>query len=392
MTRSTRYAALALLASAAPSLHAQAHARTIDSLMAAYAAPDGPGASVLVIRDGTTVFAKGYGRADVERGVAVTPATNFRLASLTKQFTATAVMLLVADHRLRYDDDITTLLPGLPAFARAVTVRQLLTHTSGLPDYEDFVPDSQTAQVHDADIPSLIGHAAGPKFPPGTRYAYSNTGYGLLALIAERAAGVGFARFLHERIFAPLHMTGTVAYEAGRSTVPHRAYGYTLRDGVPRPTDQSNTSAVLGDGGIYSSAVDLAKWDRAQERHTLVSAEAQRLAWTPPALPGGEHTEYGFGWFVDHDTGTLRLRHHGESRGFTNGIIRYPERRLTVVVLTNRTGGAPWDIAQRIAELYLGATVAPSPTWHPGAGTTTTRWNGGGGIWRAHPTGGKAAL
>lgn len=358
--------ALVLLVTPVSPSHAQTHRRTIDSLMAPYAAPNGPGASVLVIKDGRTAFIKGYGGADIERGVAVTPATDFRLASLTKQFTATAVMLLVADHRLRYDDDVTTLVAGLPAFARGVTVRQLLTHTGGLPDYEDFVPDSQTAQVHDADIPGLISQAAGPKFAAGTRYAYSNTGYGLLSLIVEHASGMGFARFLQERIFAPLHMTGTVAYEAGRSTVPHRAYGYTLDGTVPRPTDQSNTSAVLGDGGIYSSAVDLAKWDRALERHTLVSAEAQRLAWTPPSLPAGEHTEYGFGWFVDRDTGTLRLRHHGESRGFTNGIIRYPERRLTVVILTNRTGGAPWDIAQRVAELYLGASsVTPSAAWHP---------------------------
>jgi CubicO group peptidase (beta-lactamase class C family) len=123
---------------------------------------------------------------------------------------------------------------------------------------------------------------------------------------------------------------------------------------------------VLGDGGIYSSAVDLARWDAAMERHTLVSADAQRLAWTPPSLPDGARTEYGFGWFVDHDMRTMRLRHHGESRGFTNGIIRYPDRRLTVVVLTNRTGGAPWDVAQRIAELYLGASAGtPSPAWHP---------------------------
>jgi CubicO group peptidase (beta-lactamase class C family) len=345
---------------------AQTHAQAIDSLMAGYAAPNGPGASVLVIRNGKTVFTKGYGRADIEGGVAVTPATNFRLASLTKQFTATAVMLLVAEHRLRYDDDITRLIPGLPAFARGVTVRQLLTHTSGLPDYEDFVPDSQTVQVHDADIPRLIAHADAPKFAAGTRYAYSNTGYGLLSLIIEHVSGIGYARFLRERIFAPLHMTGTVAYEEGRSSVPHRAYGYTLDGAIPRRTDQSNTSAVLGDGGIYSSAVDLAKWDTALERHTLLSAEAQRLAWTPPSLPDGARTEYGFGWFVDRETGTLRLRHHGESRGFTNGIIRYPERRLTVVVLTNRTGGAPWEIAQKVADLFLVPPLpGPPSSWHP---------------------------
>jgi CubicO group peptidase (beta-lactamase class C family) len=161
-------------------------------------------------------------------------------------------------------------------------------------------------------------------------------------------------------------MTGTVALEEGRSVVPHRAYGYRVDSNGVRRTDQSNTSAVLGDGGIYSSAIDLEKWDRALERHTMVSAEAQRLAWTPHSLANGSTTEYGFGWFVDRDHGTMRLRHHGESRGFTNAILRYPERRLTVVILTNRSGGAPWDIAQRIAELYLPpSSGGPSPVWRP---------------------------
>ena len=337
-----------------PPASAQAPERAVDSLLADYARPGMPGASVVVLRGGRAVFARGYGLAEVETRTPVAAETNFRLASLSKQFTATAVMLLEAVGRLRYDDPIGPLVPGLPAWARAVTVRQLLTHTAGLPDYEDFVPDSQTAQVHDADVPGLIARATGPKFAPGSRYDYSNTGYCLLALVVERVSGRRFADFLRERIFLPLGMTATLAFEDGRSTVPHRAFGYTVdSSGAVRRTDQSNTSATLGDGGIYSSTADLAKWDAALERHTLVSADAQRLAWTPPTLPDGATTQYGFGWFVDRDRGTMRLKHHGETRGFTNAILRYPERRLTVVVLTNRTGGGPSDLAQRIADLYL---------------------------------------
>lgn len=348
-------------------LPAQVVERRVDAMMEEYARAGAPGASLLVVRGGRVAYARGYGLAEVETRTPVTPRTNFRLASLSKQFTATAVMLLVADGKLRFDDSLSALLPDLPAFARGVTVRQLLTHTAGLPDYEDFVPDSQSAQVHDRDVPALIGRAAGPRFAPGTRYAYSNTGYVLLALVVERASGQRFAEFLRRRIFAPLGMTGTVALEAGRTVVPHRAFGYTVDSaGAVGRTDQSNTSATLGDGGIYSSAADLARWDRALERHTLVSADAQRLAWTPPALPGGAPTAYGFGWFVTDDRGTTRLIHHGESRGFTNAIVRYPERRLTVVVLTNRTGGAPWDIAQRVAELYLARPLAgPLTLWRP---------------------------
>jgi CubicO group peptidase (beta-lactamase class C family) len=338
----------------APMLHAQASSRerAIDSRWARTASPDGPGASLLVVRDGQVAFAKGYGLANLERHEPVTPETNFRLASLSKQFTATAIMLLVADGRLRYDDSISTLVAGLPAFARGVTVRHLLNHTSGLPAYEDFVPDSQTTQVHDADVPALISQAPGLKFAPGTHYAYSNTGYCLLALVVEHVTGQHFADVLRARIFTPLGMTSTMAREE-QTVVPHRAYGYTVRSAGVRLTDQSNTSATLGDGGIYSSIVDLAKWDRALAQHTLVSADAQRLAWTPPTLPDTAVTEYGFGWFVDRARGTMRLWHYGESRGFTNAILRYPERRFTVVILTNRTGGTPWDIAEQVADLYL---------------------------------------
>lgn len=365
MTHVARFIALTLPLLATPVI-AQSPDRSIDSLMAQYARTDGPGASLLVIRDGRVTCMKGYGLADVENHAPVTPESNFRLASLSKQFTATAILLLVADGKLGYDDAITTVLPGLPSLANGVTVRHLLNHTSGLPDYEDFVPASQTAQVHDRDIPRLIAHASAPKFPAGTRYSYSNTGYGLLALIVECASGQRFGDFLHDRIFASLGMMGTVAHEEGRSVVAHRAYGHSVNSSGVRRTDQSNTSAVLGDGGIYSSTADLAKWDRALEQHTLVSAEAQQLAWTPPVLGGGQSTEYGFGWFIDRDHGTIRLRHHGESRGFTNSVLRYPEKRLTVAILTNRTGGAPWDVAQRIAELYLDpSTGGPSAPWHP---------------------------
>ena len=339
------------LTHAAPA-QSQARVRAINSLMKGYALPNGPGASVLVVHNGRIDLIRNYGRSDVERALPVRKETNFRLASLTKQFTATAVMLLAADGKLRYDDSIGAIIPALPEFAKQVTIRQLLHHAGGLPAYEDFVPDTQTAQVHDRDVPALIGHASIARFSPGTRFEYSNTGYVLLALVVEHASGQRFADFLHDRIFAPLRMTGTIALEEGRSRVQHRAYGYTVDSNGVRRTDQSNTSATLGDGGIYSSVADLAKWSRALEQHTLVSAAAQRMAWTPAVLADGRESAYGFGWFVERDRGMQRLRHTGESRGFTNAIVMYPQRRLTVVVLTNRSGGEVGDMAQRIADLY----------------------------------------
>jgi CubicO group peptidase (beta-lactamase class C family) len=327
--------------------------RTVDSLLANYAKPGAPGASVVVVRDGRVLLERAYGLADVDSNVRATPRTDYRLASLTKQFTAMAVMILAERGTLSYDDSVSRYLPELPAYARGVTIRNLLHHTGGLWDYEDFVPDSQTYQVKDRDVLQLVLRADSLYFRPGSAFRYSNTGYALLALVVERASGRPFARFLGDRIFRPAGMSGTVAYEMGISTVPHRAYGFSRDSSGWRRTDQSNTSATLGDGGIYTSVDDLAKWCRALLGHRLVSAATQQLAWSSATTANGESAGYGFGWRVDHDAHGLRIWHHGETRGFTNGVVLYPDRRLIVAVLTNRLGGTPWDIAQRIAEIFL---------------------------------------
>ena len=338
---------------------------TVDSLMARYNSPDSPGASVVVIHDGKVAYMHAYGLSDLDSNVKATPATDYRLASLTKQFTATAIMLLVADGKLRYDDHVIDLLPGFPAYGRDITIRHLLTHTSGLWAYEDFVPDTASVQVKDHDVLALLGRADSTYFAPGSAFRYSNSGYAVLALVVEQVSGMPFARFLHDRIFQPLGMDSTVAYEKGVSRVPNRAYGYSRRGDRFVRTDQSPTSAVLGDGGIYTSVADLVRWDHALESHALLSADARKLSWTPFVLSDGEPTQYGFGWFVDQDRGRTRLTHNGETRGFTNAIIRYPDERLSVIVLTNRTDSAPWDVAQKIADVWLGpAKSGPrAPTW-----------------------------
>ena len=323
----------------------------IDSIFSAYARPDGPGASVLVVRNGEVAASRSYGLATLDPRVPTGERTNYRLASLSKQFTAAAIMLLVREGRLRYDDRLTDLLPGVPAFARDVRVRHLLTPTSGLWAYEDFVPDSQTRQVKDRDVLASLPQADSLYFPPGSAYRYSNTGYALLSLIVEKLSGQRYATFLHDRIFAPVGMAATVAYEAGVSTVPNRALGYAIRSSGTTLSDQSSTSAVLGDGGIYSSLHDLLAWDRALDAGTLLTREELRTAWTPMTLTDGTATRYGFGWFVDREDGELRVSHHGETSGFTNFILKYPDRRLTVIVLTNRRGGVPWDLAARVAAL-----------------------------------------
>ena len=323
----------------------------IDSIFAAYNHPDTPGASIVVVRDGVVAFDAAYGMADLEVKVRATPRTDYRLASLTKQFTATAIMLLIQDGKLRLDQPVAAVLPGFPSSARSVTVRQLLTHTSGLWAYEEFVPDTQSVQVTDHDVLSLIGRADSTYFTPGTQYRYSNSGYVVLALIVEAVSHRPFAAFLRERIFAPLHMNSTVAYRAGVSVVPNRAFGYSRTATGFHRTDQSPTSATLGDGGIYTSTHDLVAWNKALDEHTLINATMQQLAWTPNRLSNGTATTYGLGWNVDQRPRGRRIWHTGETRGFTNAIVKYPDQGVTVMVLTNRSGGDPLSLAEAVAAL-----------------------------------------
>jgi CubicO group peptidase (beta-lactamase class C family) len=303
----------------------------------------------LVVRDGLPIIRHSVGLADLESRTAATPATNYRLASMTKQFTAAAILLLAEDGRLSLADPVRKWLPTLPAAANDITIRHLLTHTSGLIDYEDVMAEGTSRQLHDADVLHLLESQDRTYFAPGTAYRYSNSGYSLLALIVGRASGTDFATFLRQRIFLPLHMQNTVAFEEGISTVANRAYGYSLVNNSWTRTDQSLTSAVLGDGGIYSSIDDLAKWDAALYDSRLLRPESLRAAFTPATKTDDPAVQYGFGWRMTGES----LWHSGETMGFRNAIVRFPKHRLTVVVLTNRDDGEPYFLALAIAKIYL---------------------------------------
>jgi CubicO group peptidase (beta-lactamase class C family) len=290
---------------------------------------------------------------DMEAQISATPQTNYRLASVSKQFTAASILLLAEDGRLHLDDKVRHWLPTLPHVADPITLRHLLTHTSGLIDYEDVMDPADTRQVHDADVLELLQSQDRTYFAPGTGYRYSNSGYALLALIVERAAKQRYADFLGERIFRPLGMANTVAHEAGISEVAHRAYGYSLetstgaKHGAWVRTDQSTTSAVLGDGGIYSSIDDLARWDAALYDERLLKWASLQQAFAPATQTDDPDVRYGFGWRISGET----LWHSGETIGFRNVIVRYPKRHMTVIVLTNRDDPEPYAMAKKIAEL-----------------------------------------
>lgn len=337
-----------VLAGCAGSAGTMTDAAAVDTIMQAYQG-DVPGASVLVIRDGRAVLRKGYGLANLEDHEAATPATNYRLASISKQFTATAILLLVEDGRLDLDQRIREWLPSLPAATDAITIRQLLTHTGGLIDYEDVMPANLATQLRDVDVLHLMEAQDRLYFTPGSHYRYSNGGYAMLALIVEKASGVRFEEFLRQRIFEPLGMHNTLAYVNGGPPVSHRAYGYSEGASGWTRTDQSLTSAVLGDGGIYSSIDDLARWDAALYSDRLLSARSRELvfhAWTPT---DDADVRYGFGWRITGES----LWHSGESIGFRNVFVRYPQRQLSVVILSNRNDPEPYRLALAIARHYL---------------------------------------
>lgn len=340
-------------------------AQQIDQVFRPLIGPSSPGLSVIVLKNGETVFVGTYGLANLETQTAITPNTDFRLASFTKQFTAMCIMLLVDDGKLSYDDTLTKIFPDFPAYGSAITVRMLLTHTSGLKDYEDIysaqfpgADDRKIPQINDMQILAMMKQQISGDFPPGSRWRYSNTGYAMLAMIVEKVSGKSFGAFLRERIFVPLGMKNTVAYEKGKKEVPNRAFGYTNKDSRWIEADQSSTSAVLGDGGIYSNVEDLAKWDRALRVHTLLSAAEIQAAFTPVKVPGGAKTEdgtpteYGFGWFLDPYNGRKRTWHSGTTTGFRTFIDHFTDEELTIIILCNRDDLQPGKLADRVADLY----------------------------------------
>jgi CubicO group peptidase (beta-lactamase class C family) len=352
-----------------------------------------PGFAVLVKKDRKIVFEKGYGVRDLRRRIAIDAQTNFRLASVTKQFTAMAIMLLVRDRRLRYDRPLTDIFPEFPAYGKQITIRNLLNHTGGLPDYEDLMESaekrrrnagkneeplwSEVKQIRDAEVLQLLEKESQAQFPAGTKWAYSNSGYVVLGLIVAKVSGKSFGDFLHERIFVPLKMGHTLAFEKGKNEIPNRAYGHKLIVPDHRPqvevfseTDQSSTSATQGDGGIYSNLEDLSKWDDALANHTLLSENDFLPASTPAKLPPGAEAKlaedvpeslrghagaYGFGWFLNLEEAHPLLWHYGDTMGFKSAILRYTRDNVTVIFLSNRTDLDQGALALQAAQLFLAA-------------------------------------
>ena len=299
------------------------------------ALPPHVGACVLAVDRGEVVLRHAAGLADVENNTPCTPDTCFRMASVSKQFTAAAVLLLVDRGQLALDDALDKFFPGFPEYGRKITVKHLLTHTSGLPDYEELIPEGTTLQLDDLDVVHLLMETRAPLFAPDEKWQYSNSAFALLGMIVEIVAEKPFHEFMVDEIFRPLAMNDALLYQRGLNEAPHRAFGHERKDGRWVRADQSLTSAIRGDGVVYASQNDYLKWLAGLDQRRLLSAASYEAMFAPQAKTDRGANHYGYGWFLDEYRGERRIHHNGDTRGFRLCVQIFPERRAAVLVQLN---------------------------------------------------------
>ena len=335
----------ALLLLTAATLAAQAD--KVDEFIAAEMKRQNvPGLSLAVIKDGKIVKAQGYGLADIKGKVPATPQTIYRIASVSKQFIASGIMLLAQDGKLAIDDPASRHLEGTPAAWKAITIRHLLTHTSGLIRE---APGFDPLKVQpDADV-IKTAYATPLRFAPGEKWEYSNTGYFVLAEIIRIVSGRPWPDFLNERVFAPSGMTAT--YPTNTSTrVANRAVGYSDNDRLRVAADWP---VLRPSGAFLSTVLDLAKWDAVLNTDKILTESSRRQMWTPVTLSGGSTAPYGFGWQLSSFKGRRRIHHSGGMPGTRTEFARFPDDRLTIIVLMNLDDADVDSVVTGIAALYL---------------------------------------
>jgi len=328
-----------------------------DAIMSGIYKTDQPGAALLVMKDGNIWMRKAYGMADLELGVALEPDMIFRIGSMTKPFTAVAILILAEQGRLALSDPIGKFLPDYPAQGQAVTVEQLLTHTSGIPNYTSF-PEWQLLMRKDMTLTELIDvfKYKPREFEPSDRWKYSNSGYILLGAIIERASGLTYEAFLKKNIFDPLGLKHTF-YGSVSPIIPGRVRGYEAgSDGTFLNAGYISMTQPYAAGSLLCNIDDLAAWNQALLAGKLIKSETLEKAWTAYKLKDGTSTGYGYGWSIGESFGTRVITNDGDINGFASVGILFPEERLFIALLTNSEAGElrPEPIASRIAALALG--------------------------------------
>ena len=323
-----------------------------------------PGLALLVAREGKIVRAQGYGLANIELQVPVKPETVFQSGSSGKQFTATAVMMLVEEGKIRLDDPVTNYLQDAPESWKQVSIRELLSHTAGFTDYPekfDFRKDYSETEL------LRIIYGIPLAYRPGTKWSYANLGYATLGIVIHRVTGTFYGDFLQQRIFHPLGMsTARIISEA--DIIPNRAAGYRLVNGTFKNQDWvAPTVNTTADGSLYFSILDLAKWDAALYTEKVLKRSTLEQMWTPAKVSNGTPNSghYGFGWSIGSTDGHRVIEHGGAWQGFKTHISRYIDDKLTVVVLTNLDAARPERICEQVAKFQLSASIQPSENTRP---------------------------
>jgi CubicO group peptidase (beta-lactamase class C family) len=340
-----------------------------DALLAGLIKTNDPGLAVLVAQDGKILFEKGYGLADREQQVPVIPQTTFRIGSITKQFTASAILKLQEEGKLSVDDKLSKYIPNFPR-GDEVTLRLLLTHTSGIHSYTDepdFIGRVTNASTTGAIIEEMKQYPY--DFDPGAKWRYDNSGYLLLGYIVEKVSGQGYGDYLHGNFFEPLGMTNTGAYRTHLG-LPHEALGYNLATNGFQPALNWDMSWAGGAGVLYSTVEDLYRWNEGIFNGRVLDAASLKAAFTPVKmtenLTRDPDSGYGFGWIVTRHRGLREILHNGGLNGFSSSLLRLPDEKFTVVILANaqpgRPDASPNQLAYKLVDIYLAAKLAPLPT------------------------------
>lgn len=307
--------------------------------------------SLRIIQDGKVAKTATYGLANLELNVAVKPETVFEIGSITKQFTAAGILLLAQDGKLSVDDPISRYLKNTPAAWTNITIRHLLSHTSGIKSYTGLIGFELTRHLtQEQFIRAIGGHPL--EFQPGESWKYSNTGFNLLGYIIENVTDKKYWDFMNERIFGPLEMTATRERRPG-DIIPNRAAGYEQTNHVWINRDYDLTD-VFAAGAIVSNIGDLAKWNAALEGEAILNASSKEQMWTPTKLKDGKMTKYGLGWFIERVEGHRNIGHGGATSGFSASIQRFPDDKLVVILLSNTDEQIGTTLARHVVRFYFG--------------------------------------
>lgn len=352
------------LALAAPSALAADVASDLDKLFSAAYPADGPGAAVLVEQNGKPLLRKAYGLADLELGVPLAPDSIFRIGSITKQFTSVLVMQLVQEGKLAENDPITKFFPDFPpAQGQGVTVRHLMTHTSGIPSYTDLAEWLPRIR-EDLSVQQILDFTKDkPRdFPPGTQWKYSNTGYIVLGAILEKVEGKPYAQIVKDRIFKPLGMTSSSYGEEAR-IILRRAKGYGGSAGSYQNAPYLSMTQPFAAGSLLSTVDDLARWNAALYGESVLAAPYRDRLWQPALLADGRNTHYSYGWGIWEYEGHQVISHSGGIHGFATDALRVPDAKLFVAVLSNYPGAprSPGSLTLEAMALVLGKPLASRP-------------------------------